>query len=506
MSKSQIFLYLCLSFILGVFIQSLLNIPLALWLGILSLGIISAAIFWSQNKKLVVAGFCLMILAGGAVRTSQVLITESSLKQYNDPPAGGGEIVLIGVIVDEPDERSDSIRYKIVVKKVGKQKIIGNILLVAKKYPDYNYGDQLEISGKLKTPQNFEDFDYQKYLAKDEIYSVVYYPEVKLLSSSQGSKIKAALFWVKNKFENSIEQILAEPQASFLAGLLLGEKRGLPTDLMADFSRTGTTHIIALSGYNITIIAFSLMALFNFFMVRRQISFWLAVVVIILFVLMTGASASAARAAVMGILMLLALQVGRLYSIRNALVFAGALMIYFNPKILAWDVGFQLSFIATLGLVYLSPILQSWLGKKSDKDEPQKSPLGWREILVATLSAQIAVMPLLLINFGQLSLIAPLANLLILFFIPITMLFGFLAGLAGIFWLALGQILAWPAWLLLTYEIKITEFLAKVPLAALAVKWNWWLGAGYYLVLAYFVWRFGERNKKTRVNRLIKNI
>ncbi|KKS26233.1 MAG: ComEC/Rec2-related protein [Parcubacteria group bacterium GW2011_GWC2_42_6] len=501
MSKSQIFLYFCLSFILGVFIQSLLDIPLPLWLGILSLGIILAAICWSRNKKLVVVGFCLIILALGAARASQVAGTENTAEQYNDKE----KIILIGRVADEPDERSDNIRYKIAAAEINGQKITGDILLIAKKYPAYHYGDQLEAIGKLLTPKNFEDFDYRQYLAKDEIYSVVYYPEIKLLNSGQGNKIKAALFWVKNKFERSIKQILAEPKASFLAGLLLGEKRGLPANLMADFSRTGTTHIIALSGYNITIIAWSLMAFFNFLLVRRQISFWLAISVIVLFVLMVGASASAARAAVMGVLMLLALQVGRLYSIRNALVFAGALMIYFNPKILVWDVGFQLSFAATLGLIYLAPILESHLGKKNEKDELQPSPLGWREILVATLAAQIAVLPLLLINFGQLSLIAPLANLLILFFIPLTMLFGFIAGFAGMFWLALGKILAWPAWLFLTYEIKITELLSAIPLAAIAVKWNWWLGGGYYLLLVYLVWRFNIKSKKSILASKVEN-
>ncbi len=399
--------------------------------------------------------------------------------------------------------RADNIKYEVQTEG-------GRALLVAEKYPAYQYGDKLEIFGKLKTPNSDEDFDYAKYLAKDEIYSIVYYPEVKFLQSGQDSWLKASpfdwlrarLFWVKNKFENSINQILAEPQASLLAGLLLGEKRGFSPGLIDDFSRTGTTHIIALSGYNITIIAVALIALFNLFMVRRQISFWLAAAVIILFVIMTGGSASAVRAAVMGILVLIAQQAGRLYSIRNALVFAGAVMIYFNPKVLTFDLGFQLSFAATLGLVYLSPILQRWLTPKAEpavlsgfaqsnrKNILPKVLLPLKEVLIATLSAQIAVLPLLVINFGRLSLIAPLANLLILLFIPATMFLGFLAGLAGIFWLEIGKILGWFAWLFLTYEIKTIELLAKIPLAAAQFKWNWWGGTIYYAVLIFLIWHF----------------
>jgi len=318
MSKSKIFLLACLSFVLGVFIQSLLDIPRLLWLGILILGVMLAAIWWGRQRKIVVAGFCLIMVVGGAWRYLTVSDAVNSVQQFNDK----GKIVLIGVVDEEPDARSDNIKYKVAVRQyelMGKALVgSGNILVVAKKYPAFQYGDEIEIDGKLTTPKTSEDFDYQKYLAKDDIYSIVYYPEIKLLSQDQGDWLMEKLLAVKLRFKNSVSQILSEPQAAFLGGLLLGEKRGLPADLMADFSRTGTTHIIALSGYNITIIAVALMALFNFFMVRRQISFWLSMTVIILFVLLTGASASVVRAAVMGILVLLAQQVGRLYQIRNA--------------------------------------------------------------------------------------------------------------------------------------------------------------------------------------------
>ena len=301
MSKSQIFLFFCLAFILGVFAQSLLNFSRLLWLGILILGIILAAMFWGREKRIVVAGFCLMLVVGGAWRSLLVSDTDNLVKQFNDK----GKITMVGVITEEPDARNDNVKYKISVAEVNPLDAfryaelargmgeLGNILVVAKKYPAYQYGDKLAITGKLKTPQSGEDFDYQKYLAKDDIFSVVYWPEIKLLAAEQGGDFMGNILWVKNKFKNSLNQVLIEPQAAFLAGLLLGEKRGLPPDIMDAFSRTGTTHIIALSGFNITIIAVALMHLFNFFMVRRQVSFWLSAAVIVLFVLMTGAAASA---------------------------------------------------------------------------------------------------------------------------------------------------------------------------------------------------------------------
>src|SRR3989344_4872045 len=223
---------------------------------------------------------------------------------------------------------------------------------------------------------------------------------------------------------------------------------------------------------------------------------------------MTGAAASAVRAAVMGILLLFALQVGRLYQIKNALILAGAIMVYLNPRVLVWDLGFQLSFAATLGLVYIEPILERWFswGEKDDmmqakKNFFKKTARSAKIILATTLAAQIAVLPLLIINFGQLSLIAPLANILVLPFIPLTMLLGFLSALGGLVWIYIGKILGWVTWLFLTYEIKIIELLANLSLAAISFKWTW-LGEGiYYAILIFLVWRFNKK-QKTLIERI----
>lgn len=515
MGKSRIFLFFCLSFIFGVFAQSLLNLPRPAWLGILILGIMLAAIFWGRQAGVVVAGFCLLLIVGGAWRYIAACDVDNLVKQFNDK----GKIALVGIVAEEPDVRSDNVKYAVDVTEIefldviypersrGTRRINGSgkILVVAKKYPAWQYGDKIEITGKLVTPKSSEDFDYQKYLAKDDIFSLVYFPEIKLLAQDQGNRLMNRLLWVKNKFKDSIGQLLVEPQGAFLAGLLLGEKRGVPIELSDAFSRTGTTHIIALSGFNITIIAAALMSLFNFFMVRRQVSFGISVGLIILFVLMTGASASVVRAAVMGILVLLARQIGRLYQIKNALVLAGAIMVYLNPRVLVWDLGFQLSFAATLGLIYILPMLERYLAPAGDEEgliDGRKKEGGLSKfiksiklILATTLAAQIAVLPLLIVNFGQLSLIAPLANILVLPVIPLTMLAGFAAAWAGLIFLPLGQILSWAAWIFLTYEIKTIELLAKAPLAAINFEWSWLGGGIYYAILFGLIWRFGAKQK-----------
>ena len=184
---------------------------------------------------------------------------------------------------------------------------------------------------------------------------------------------------------------------------------------------------------------------------RRRIAFWISVVVIILFVILTGASASVVRAAVMGLLLSFAHGYGRLYDQKNSIILAGAVMIYHNPLTLVFDIGFQLSFAAVLGLIYLYP----WLESRSYKI----SKLGViKELILMTLSAQIAVAPLLIYYFGNFSLISLPANILILPFIPAAMLAGFITGLVGIIYQPIGQFIGYIAWAITTYQIEVVRY------------------------------------------------
>jgi competence protein ComEC len=494
-TKSRIFLYLCLFFVLGVFVESSVIIPFVV-LGIFFIsGLILAAIFWTGEKKAVVIGFCLIIFAFGGYRFLQK-DQAGNLSQFN----GQGRLTFIGEIDDPPDRRAAGQKLKISAREVivgGKRmNVFGLALVTAKLYPEYEYGDLLEITGQLKEPENFSstggsagEFDYKSYLAKSDIYSLASYPEIKVLAKGRGSKIKSVLFWLKERFETSIEKLLPEPQAAFLAGLTLGEKRQIPESLSEAFKKTGTTHIVALSGYNISLITFFVLAILGWLLIKRNLRFWLAVLAIVFFTILTGASASVVRAAIMGVLLILARQEGRLYNIRNALVFAGAAMIYLNPKILRFDIGFQLSFLATAGLVWLAPVFEKWFGRLP-------KIFGLKEILIATLSAQMAVLPLLVVYFGQLSIISPIVNLIILLFIPSTMLAGFLAGGIGIIWLGAAKIFGWLAWLFLTFELAIIKFFASLPLASVKMNWGWPLAIIYYLIMIGLLYLFYDKQKK----------
>lgn len=410
------------------------------------------------RKELLIISIIIVLIIG-ILRFNQVNLSKNNLDQFI-----GREVILTGYIDNEPEVDGNKMRFVFSAEggstsggKVNKERV----LVATNAFPKRGFGDQLEIRGKLELPVNFSEFDYITYLKKDGIRTIIFYPkDIEKTDVALGLRDKLRvmiyhnIFVFKNKFQNAIDLSVSEPNASFINGILLGTRQNIPEGLKEAFNKTGTTHILAISGYNIMIISWAILeGLIIFF--RRRIAFWISVVAIILFVILTGASASVVRAAVMGLFLSFAHGYGRLYDQKNSIILAGAVMIYHNPLILVFDIGFQLSFAAVLGLIYLYP----WLDNKLFRI-PKFS--GVKELILMTISAQIAVAPFLVYYFSNFSFISLPANLLILPFLPYAMLSGFVTGLAGIIFLPLGQLLGYIAWAITVYQIWVVEFFARM--------------------------------------------
>lgn len=302
------------------------------------------------------------------------------------------------------------------------------------------------------------------------------------------------LFYLKSRFETTLEAVLPEPFSSLEMGLILGTKAKLPKDLLFAFSVVGITHIIALSGYNISIIADNLGKFFR--LIWPKLSFWLSLIFIWLFVIMTGAMPSVVRAAIMGCLALLAYKVGRRRETGRILILTALFMVCQNPTILKKDVGFQLSFLATIGLIYFSSLLKNFLNRFSFF-RTSFWPDSVKEAFLATISAQIFVLPLLLFYFKKLSLIAPLCNVLILPIIPYTMLLGFLAGIFGLIWQGFGEVFAFLAYPFLKYIVFLSETFSKIPGAYFNIsKFHFSFIVIYYFILIFLIWLWRKRFKE----------
>lgn len=362
--------------------------------------------------------------------------------------------------------------------------LAGRILINLAPYPAVAYGDVLKLNGKIKP---LPDDSYGRYLAKERLVGAADFPEWEIIGQGQGFWLKSRLFSWRNAAVEKFQEFLPGPQAAFLSGLTVGERGEFSPSFKESLNRSGTTHLVALSGYNITILAGIVMAALGSF--RRRIAAIGTVLAIIAFVVMTGAEASVVRAGLMGGLVVLARETGRLRNFRNAVALAALAMVLINPKVLAFDIGFQLSFLALLGIVYLKPFLEGLAGTR-----PEESFLNWRENFWTTTAAQLAVLPILLLNFGYFSLTALAANILVLEIMPLAMTSGFLLAGGALISHYLGWLLAWPALLFLNIIIGIVDFFGR---------WAWlWQGsfdyhflAGYYLImgLAVYFWKINER-------------
>lgn len=380
------------------------------------------------------------------------------------------------IITDEPDIRDNSVRYtaKILDSK-------GYVLLVADRFPELRYGDKISVSGKLQLPKNFDQFDYVSYLSKDNIHFLIYYPEIVKLSESNGNKLKYFLYSLKNIFIQKISNVVPEPDSSLLGGLIFGAKQSLGQDLLDDFRNVGLIHIVVLSGYNITVIAAGVFSFFSMFG-KRNLSFTASAISISLFAVMVGLGATVIRASIMALIAILARFLGRPADALRWLFIAGFLMLIYNPLSFYRDPSFQLSFMATLGLVLFSPIIENFIIKsRFSKLITPKFKI--REIVSSTLAVQIFVLPLLIKMSGQFSLVSFLANPVVLPLVPWAMLLGGLTGGIGLLPFV-GQILSWPAgiiaYILSRAIILPTEIFSKIPLASIPI--------GTLPVLAVLIW------------------
>lgn len=479
-SKSKTFFMFCFSFLSGVMVASLFDVHFS-FLYFYSLSFISLAflfIFWSEkNKRLIFLTLFLFLL--GIFRFGISFPQgKNNVSNYN-----GQKIELTGYIATEPDVRMDGVRYIINDLNLSSKELDlkGKVYLKQKLYPRYSYGDKIKLSCEMEKPEPIEDFRYDMYLARYGVFSICQNPKVEKIGQGGGFLFFRGIFTLKEVIADRINQLWHEPEASFMAGLLYGYRGGLG-QLNELFSRTGVTHIVAISGYNISIIASILITICIQLFIPRKKAFWSIVSGIIIFVLFAGASASVVRAGIMGIIVLLAKQMGRTSRIANVMMLTAVLMALHNPFILLWDAGFQLSFVATLGLIYLTPLIRGYFEKVPEF-------LDIRESIISTLSAIIATLPLILFQFGRLSIVAPVVNVLILWIIPAIMLLGFLAVLLSFIFFPIGELVAWVAWVGLKYIIFIVKFFANLSFASVDLKINFIVMLILYSLIFYWLYK-----------------
>ncbi|MEQ1499905.1 MAG: ComEC/Rec2 family competence protein [Parcubacteria group bacterium] len=482
-------------FIGGIALGSFIPISVGFFLAIIFVTLIFFIYKYfalEEHRSFVVICFVLMLGLSVGVGRMYVsdLYAESSLSRFE-----GQRIVGIGVIVGEPDVRESNVKLTIrlssVLEGTTSVPVSEKILITTPIYPEFKYGDKVEVSVILLKPKNVEGddgrvFDYEDFLRVRGIWYTGSFAKVKLVSSGHGSVLKNVLFKTKASFTNSINNALPQPESSLLSGLLLGSKQSLGKGLLEEFQRTGTSHIVVLSGYNIAIVAKSVMSFLKF--LPNSFSFGLGVVSVILFTILSGGGASAVRASIMVLVALFAKHFNRDYKANRVLGFTVILMLAPNPLLLVFDPSFQLSVLATIGIIFVTPILEPYFVWVTEK-------FGLREIVASTVSTQLTVLPFLTYSSGIFSIVSLPINILILSTIPLTMFLGFITGMVSLVSLYISFIPAFFTYIFLWYQLTIVHLGSSVPFGAVTLPaFSPLVLVFVYLVVFLFLYRI-KKNK-----------
>jgi competence protein ComEC len=502
--------YLSIAWVIGIYLGSRFALPWGfIFIGLLPLCL--SPFLKKYKKQLLLAGFCLLSLFGGFLRfqASLPVVDEHHLQFYNDK----GTITVEGMVCTEPEPGNTTSAFRFSTDKIQINtdhiEASGKALVSVLRYHEYHYGDILRITGKLETPPQSDDFNYKDYLARQGIYSIINYPRIEILDTGEGFKPLAWIYSLRNRLSESLSQALPEPQASLAQGILLGLRGNIPDSLNQAFARTGTTHVLAISGINITIVIGMLLAAgIWLFGKRYSIYIWLALIIIWLYALLTGMNAPVVRGAIMGSLFLIAEYLGRQSSALTALTFAAAIMVAIEPQVL-WDASFQLSFLAMAGLILISPYLQTW-GRKGVTGAAGKKGTAASlgnfivDSFAVTLAAMLATWPIIAYYFHVVSFVGLPATFFAVLALPAIIITTALVAVVGLLIPVMAWVLGWISWLFISYFIFVVRAFDILPFSSIRLAsiniWQIWL---YYVLLAIVLAAIFYRHKLTDIFHLI---
>ena len=396
-----------------------------------------------------------------------------------------------GIIVSPPDTRTDHQKIKIKTTQLiypESKTVSGNILVKIPLYPPYKYGDQVQITSYLIQPEPIEDFRYDKYLAKDNIYSLGYGAQIKLIENKQANPILQIIYKIRQNISERINQLWPEPTAAFVNSILLGYKRAMSEDLKEEFRRAGVSHIIVISGLHITLITLLLSKVLYSLNIKRTKQALIILIILGIFAFLSGLSASTIRASIMGLIVLFSQNMGRYIQKHLILLYTAIIILIINPLLLFYDIGFQLSFLATIGLIYLSPIFTKIL-----KFLPEKLQI--QSTFISSFSAIIMTLPLTIKQFKSISVLAPMANLLVLPIIPIIMLFGFLSILISYLNFFLAKYFAFIEYVLSQVLFSIVKQISSIEFSSVNINNFGTISMilGYGIIISLFF--YAQKNK-----------
>jgi competence protein ComEC len=446
---------------------------------------------WLQQS---IVALGVILLGAARICAAQTVPGPADIAQYRQQD----ELTVVGWVAEDPRRSASGQQVTLTVETVTfdqhHKPSEGLVLVTLPAYPEVRYGQRIQLTGQLQQPQGAErpgGFDYQRYLYRKHILVTMREPILRILAEQRGIGALRTLLDFRDHCKMILMHSLPEPQAAIAIGILLGLQSAIPADVYETFSITGTSHILVVSGWNFTIIAAMLAGLTTRLGLARGATLVVALVVLWLYALFVGATGTVLRAALMASLVVIARATERNTEGWRLLAAACWGLSLYNPHVL-WDLGFELSALATASLFAYGTPMANLIDRIPLLNKPG---MAWAsEALTATLAAQILALPIIVYHFGNLSLIAPVANIMLVPVVPYAMLLGSLALAAGLIWLPIGQIAAVIVWAPLAWLTEGARLLAQLPGAAVQLPPFplSWLLFYYAIVVGGWWWHISD--------------
>ena len=427
----------------------------------------------------------LFAFAAGGFRLS-LLPVNSDIAQYN-----GHSGTITGLVVARPRFREDRIQLRLSSETIfvngESAETSGLVLVEADRVVDAQYGDRIRATGRLSLPATWDTFSYADYLARHGVFTIMQNAGVEVIGSGAGNALHSALINLGKTVQRSISSAIPEPQSGLLTGILLGDEDGMSPALKDAFARVGAAHVVAISGFNMVVVSgIVVRVLSGVFQRNKAVVTLNALSVIAVYALFVGASPGILRAALMSGLLVVGSQLKRKTFVPTSLAFAALLLSLHDPNVLL-DIGFQLSFLAVLGLGLFADPLSNRFRRLLDRFLPVGAANAVHRILneplIVSIAAQITTLPLIILYFGRLSIVALPVNVLIVPVQSAVLLLGMAAAVIHAFIPALGMLIFWADLVFVSWTIAVVRFFAELRLAELIVDLDGRLIQASYLLL-----------------------
>ena len=412
--------------------------------------------------------------------------TSSEIAAYN-----GQSATITGLVVTEPRLRGDRIQFRLASEEIFVNSELsstsGLVLVEADAGAEVQYGDRIRATGMLAHPATWDTFSYADYLGRQGVFSIMQNAGLEVVDSGHGSQLIAALLRLRTIVQRSIASVIPEPQSGLLTGILLGNEDGISPELKDEFSRVGASHVVAISGFNMVIVSgIVIRVLSSLFRRNKTVVTLNALSVIAVYSLFVGASPGILRAALMSGLLVVGSQLNRKTFVPTSLAFATLMLSLGDPNVLL-DIGFQLSFLAVLGLSLFADPLSARFRRLLENLLPARAASVLHsflnEPLVVSIAAQITTLPLIILYFGRLSLVAVPVNLLIVPVQAAVLLLGMTASVVYAFIPVIGTFIYWADLVFVSWTTAVVRAFANLEFAEIMVDLDGRLIQAFYILL-----------------------